>query len=274
MTVDKKLTLVFMFFYVATIIYLIMFLNIKSFQEFIINSRGGMADITEGTNYYWALLIAFLICLIGSASIGFPVPYPFVLFSLGNSVRLKYMNKGLILEQILVYGPFWLEIMGIAIAGGLGSVLGEYTSFYVGKRARKVADKGDMQTLENLKGFGKLVLDNPKLINLYVFIAAATPIPDDALIMSIAMSDPDFKFRKIILSGWLGKNITTTFYCILGILIEVGLIAIEIESNDISIVISEAIMLLVTLTFMFFIISFNWDKYVDNKRNKIKSQTN
>jgi len=273
MAVDRKLTIVFMVFYILTVLYLLLFILVKDFQEYIINLRIEMVIITEGRNYFWALLISFLICFIGSASIGFPVPFPFVLLSLGNSLRLKYVNQGLLLNQILISGMFWLELMGIAFAGGLGSILGEYTSFYIGKKARKVVEISKSQTLQNIEGFGKLILNNPKLIKFYVFLVAATPISDDWLFMSIAMGDPNFKFRKIILAGWLGKNITTTFYCLLGVFIEIGLLAINIEVNDISTVITEAIMLLVTLTIMFFILAFNWQKYFEDKRKNKLSKT-
>lgn len=274
MAINKGLTIVFMVFYLLTVAYLLFFIMVIEFQEYILRLRMDMVRITVGSNYFWALLISFIICFLGSASIGFPVPFPFVLFSLGNSLRLKYVNQGLMLEQILLSGIFWLELMGIVFAGGLGSILGEYTSFYLGKKARKVVETGQSQTLQNIEGFGKIVLNNPKLIKFYVFLVAATPISDDWLFMSIGMGDPNFKFRKIILSGWMGKNITTTFYCLLGVFIEIGLLAVNIEVNDVSNVITEAIMLLVTLTLMFFILAFNWQKYFEEKRKNIKDPAN
>ncbi|MHA1294290.1 MAG: hypothetical protein ACTSQJ_16700 [Promethearchaeota archaeon] len=263
MAISKKLTIVFVFFYLIILVYILLFFFVPSFQESIIKSRRNIGQITEGSNYYWALLIAFLICLIGSASIGFPIPFPFVLFTICNSIYSRY--------NYILTPLCWIEILGIIIIGGLGAFLGEYTSFMVGKGAKKIAEKSDSKTLENLKGFGRLVLDNPKRTNLYVFIGAATPIPDDALMIALAMledenGNPKYPFRKIIIPGWCGKNVTTFFYCLLPILIRFSFLLSGYEFNDFSDVITEAIMLLVTITIMFFIMGFDWNKYLENKK--------
>lgn len=254
-----------MFFYLAIVIYLLLFFLVNEVREGIISFRENLIFITHGNNYIWALLIAFIICLLGSASIGIPIPFPFVLFTLSNSVKIKYLNKGLMMEQILISSEFWLEIMGIAIIGGLGCIIGEYTSFFLGKETRKIAEKGDFQSLKNIKGFGRLFLNNPKKIKLYTFLMAATPFPDDLIMFSVSLYNPKFKFRSILLYGWMGKTVTTTFYCTLGILIDLGLEIFEIETNIVSNIVSEAIMLLVTITIMFFILGFDWNKYIENK---------
>ena len=99
MGIGRNLTIVFTFFYVAVVIYLLLFFLVPDFQNAIIKGRQDIANLTEGPNYIWALILAFVICLIGSASIGFPVPFPFVLFSLSNSIYLKFRNNGLIMEE-------------------------------------------------------------------------------------------------------------------------------------------------------------------------------
>jgi len=276
MAIDKKLTIVFMLFYLAVIAYLLLFLMVPEIQEMIMHSRRDIANLTEGSNYYWALLFTFIVCFIGSASIGFPVPFPFVLFSLSNSIYLRYTNRGLILSEILMSGPFWLEIMGIAIAGGLGAALGEITSFLLGRGAKILVEKTEKESkvLQNMEGFGKLIIENPNRMYLYVFIAAALPIPDDPLWIALGMSEKKFSMSKLILAGWAGKTITTTIYVLLPILIILGFTASGIEVNDESTVITEAIMLLVTLTIMFLILSFDWNKFLEDKRKKLKQIMN
>ncbi len=272
MAVDRKLTIVFMFFYLVVIIYLLLFLMVPEVQETIMQSRRDIANLTEGRNYIWALLISFIVCFIGSASIGFPVPFPFVLFSLSNSIYLRYTNNGLMLSEILMSGSFWLEIVGIAIAGGFGAALGEITSFLLGRGAKIFVEKTekDSKVLHNIEGFGRLILEHPNQMYLYVFIAAALPIPDDPLWIAIGMSEKKFNLFKLILAGWAGKTVTTMFYVLLPILIILGFTASGIEVNDVSTVITEALMLLVTLTIMFFILGFNWNKFLEDKRNKLK----
>ena len=269
MGIGKNLTIVFTFFYLAVVIYLVLFLLVPDIQSAIIKGRQEIANLTEGPNYLWALLISLVICFIGSASIGFPIPFPFVLFSLSNSIYLRYRNNGLRMEEILLTAPFWFEIMGIAIAAGLGCALGELTSYLMGRGARKFTESKDSRTLENVKGFGKLILDHPNRMYLYIFLAAALPIPDDPLWIALGMLEKkQFNFSKCLISGWLGKNVTTFFYVLLPILLLLGFSAFGINTDDIQSVVTESIMLLVTLTMMYIIFAFDWNKYLENKKQR------
>jgi len=268
MAISRKITVIFASFYLGVIIYLILFLTVPEIQQAIILSRHDITGLTDGSNYIIALLISFFICLIGNASIGFPIPYPFILFSYSNSIYLKYSIAGLTLSEVLVNGPFWLEILGIAVVGGLGSALGELVGFLIGIGAKKIAYRTHSKTLDNVQGFGKLVLDHPKTMHLYIFVAAALPIPDDPLWIALGMSDKKIFFSRCIIWAWAGKNITTLFYVIFPLLLLLGFSATGIELNDISSVITESIMLLITLAIMQFILQFNWDKYLDKGSEK------
>jgi len=211
--------------------------------------------------------------LLGNASVGFPVPYPFVLFSFSNSIYLRFATLGLSFGEIIINGQFWLEIIIIGILGGLGSAIGEFVSFYIGKgisTAAKRIGEAHSTTLENVKGFGKIVLEHPKTMYFYIFLAAALPIPDDPLWIALGMSNRKVNISSCLLWGWLGKNLTTIFYVVLPILLLIGFNFTGIEFNDVSSVITEAIMLLATLSMMFFILSFNWDRYFENRSNKRK----
>lgn len=266
MAVPKKLTIVFTFFYLVVIAYILLFLYVPQFQSIIITSRQNLTVITQGSNYFWALLISFGVCFLGSASIGFPIPFPFVLFSLSNSVFLKYYNSGLELTQILQTGPFWLEILGLALVGGLGSAFGESTGYIVGYGAKKIADERESELLNNVNGFGKLILENEKRTPLYIFLFALTPLPDDILFLPLGMIK--YPFWKCIIPGWLGKNFTTMFYCCWPIFVALGFMAQGIQSNDNSSIITEALLLLVTITIMFFIMAFDWTKYIEKRSQK------
>lgn len=170
MAVPKLLTIIFVGLYVGVITYLVLFFFVPSIREAIIESRNSFTSITEGSNYYWALLIVLVVCFLGSASIAFPIPFPFILFSFSNSIYLKYLNKGMTLTSVLEHGPFWIEILGLAIAGGLGCALGEVTGYIVGYGAKKFAEETESDLLKNIDGFGKVVLDHKKRIPVYVFI--------------------------------------------------------------------------------------------------------
>ena len=268
MAISNKLFALFMFFYFGVILYLILFLLVTDFQNAIIQSRHEITGITEGSNYIVILFISFFICLIGNASVGFPIPYPFILFSFSNSIYSSYSNLGLTLGEILLNGPYWIEILLIAVIGGIGSAIGELVGYLIGIGAKRVVKKKKSKTLENVQGFGKLILDHPKSMHFYIFIAAALPIPDDPLWIALGMSGKKINFTRCILWAWAGKNITTIFYVTFPILILLGFSATGIEVDEISSVITEALMLIITLAIMQFILSFNWEKFLTKSSEK------
>jgi hypothetical protein len=103
-----------------------------------------------------------------------------------------------------------------------------------------------------------------------VFLFALTPLPDDILFLPLGMMK--YSFWKCIIPGWLGKNFTTLFYCMWPILIALGFTASGINSDAFSSIITEAIMLLVTITVMFFIMGYDWNDYLENRKNKKNSK--
>ena len=268
MAVSNKLTIVFAFFYVGVIIYLILFLTVPAIQDAIILSRQNISGLTEGSNYFLALFIALFVCLIGNASVGFPIPYPFVIFSFSNSIFIRYSSLGLNLGEVLLNGPFWLEIVILAVIGGLGSALGELVGYLIGIGAKKVAKKSHSKTLNNVQGFGRIILDYPKSMHFVIFLAAALPIPDDPLWIALGMSNKKINFPICFIWAWLGKNVTTVFYVLIPIFISLGFGVTGIEVDDVSSIITESLMLILTLAVMQFILSFNWDKYLNMRREK------
>ncbi|MHA2282385.1 MAG: VTT domain-containing protein [Promethearchaeota archaeon] len=266
MAVPKKLSIIFASIYLIIIIYILLFLFVPSIQIAIIQSRENLTVITEGANYFWALLLSLGICFLGSASIGFPIPFPFVLFSLSNSIYLRYDNLGLSINQILQSGTFWAEILGIALIGGLGSALGELTGYAVGYGTKKIAEERKSDLLNNVDGFGKIILENEKRTPLYIFLFALTPLPDDILFLPLGMIK--YSFWKCIIPGWLGKNFTTLFYCCWPIFVALGFTSQGIQPNSKSNIITEAILLLVTITAMFFIMAFDWVKFLEKRKQK------
>ena len=273
MAISNRLLVLFTFFYLGVIVYLILFLTVPDIQNAILQLRQEISGLTEGSNYLLALFISFFICLIGNASVGFPIPYPFILFSFSNSIYVRYSSFGLTMGQILLNGPFWVEILIIAVIGGFGSAIGELVGYIIGVGAKKYIKRSQSKTLQNVQGFGKLVLDHPKSMHLYIFIAAALPIPDDPLWIALGTTDKKINLPICILWAWLGKNVTTVFYVIFPILISLGFEATGIEIDDISSVVTESFMLIITLAIMQFILSFNWERYLTKRREKRSTNT-
>ncbi|MHA2005956.1 MAG: VTT domain-containing protein [Promethearchaeota archaeon] len=266
MPISKKLTIVFIIFYLTVIVYILLFISVPDIQKAVIQSRQNLTVLTKGPNYFWALVISLFICFLGSASIGFPIPFPFILFSLSNSLISNYSNLGYEIDQILQLGSFWFEIVGLALVGGLGSALGEFTGYGVGYGTKKIVDEKKSDVLDNIDGFGRIILQNEKRAPIYIFLFALTPLPDDILFLPLGMLK--YPFWKCIIPAWLGKNFTILFYCLWPIFVKLGLTRQEIFNNDMSSIITEAVLLLVTITVMFFIMSFNWVKFIEKRRSR------
>ncbi|MBN1215847.1 MAG: VTT domain-containing protein [Candidatus Lokiarchaeota archaeon] len=271
----KRLSYIFIIIYILVVSYLLLFFTVQPFQDFVIDIRHNISSITEGANYIIAIVISLVICFLGSASIGFPVPFPFVLFSLSNSIFMRYSAMGLDLNEILMNFNYWAEVLGIAMVGGLGSALGEFTGYYVGYGAKKLGEKKDSEFLKNIDGFAKIVLKNKKATPFMIFLFALTPLPDDILFLPLGMMK--YPFWKCIIPGWLGKNFTTILYCLIPVFLQFGFdfLGFGGEQNDVRDVVTEIVLLLFTISIMFFIMGFNWNKFLkERKEKKIKKSKN
>lgn len=117
----------------------------------------------------------FLISLVGALSIVFPVPYTIIILGLGA-----------------ILDPFL-----IAIAGGLGSALGEVSGYILGYYGRAIISEERQRKIEFML----------KIFNHYgsaaVFLFALTPLPDDLLFIPLGIMR--YKFVKAFVPSLLGK---------------------------------------------------------------------
>ncbi|HVP41772.1 MAG TPA: VTT domain-containing protein [Candidatus Krumholzibacteriaceae bacterium] len=117
----------------------------------------------------------FLIAFIGAVSIFIPVPYTVVIFTLGGS-----------------FDPTL-----IALTAGLGSTLGEFSSYIVGAYGAKMISEPRRRKMEFMvKVFNKW---GP----LAVFVFALTPLPDDLLFIPLGMMR--YNIPKAFVSAFCGK---------------------------------------------------------------------
>ena len=117
----------------------------------------------------------FLLSLIGASSIIIPIPYTIIIF--------------LIAKQ---YNPILL-----AIAGGTGAALGEFTGYALGFYGQKIISQERRRKMEFMvKLFGRY---GP----LAIFIFALTPLPDDLLFIPLGILR--YKPIKAFIPAILGK---------------------------------------------------------------------
>ena len=112
---------------------------------------------------------------IGASSIIFPIPYTIVIFFIASR-----------------YDPILL-----AISGGIGAALGEFTGYLLGFYGRRILSQERRRKMEALvKLFGRY---GP----LAIFIFALTPLPDDLLFIPLGIMR--YKLLKAFIPALLGK---------------------------------------------------------------------
>ena len=121
----------------------------------------------------------FIISFIGSVSVIFPIPYTIVIFFLGS-----------VLDPVFV-----------AISGGLGAAIGEFSGYAIGYSGAKIISE------ERRKKMGYMV----KLFDKYgpasIFFFALTPLPDDLLFIPLGVMR--YPFLKAFIPALLGKTLMT-----------------------------------------------------------------
>jgi membrane protein DedA with SNARE-associated domain len=179
----------------------------------------------------------FVISFVGSVSVIFPIPYTIVIFFLGG-----------------VLDPFF-----VAISGGLGAALGEFSGYALGYYGRAVVNK------ERQKKMGYMV----KLFDKYgpaaIFIFALTPLPDDLLFIPLGVMR--YPFVKAFIPSLLGKTLMTFILAYSGQQSIDLILAVFGESGWLGTVITAALLIIIIVA----MVKIDWEKlfekHVANKEN-------
>lgn len=124
----------------------------------------------------YQFLGVFFISFIGSLSIFFPIPYTIIILALGSAG----------------WNPFLL-----AMAGGLGSAVGEFSGYALGYYGGKLISE---ERRRKMNFFVKIF---DKYGPVVVFLFSLTPLPDDLLFIPLGILK--YKFWKTFLPCLAGK---------------------------------------------------------------------
>jgi membrane protein DedA with SNARE-associated domain len=125
---------------------------------------------------------AFLISLIGNASIILPVAVVLLLAGIGGSVYPVY---GII-------GPIM-----VGLAGGAGAALGETTGYLAGYSGRGIVEK--VKVYERVAGWMR------RRGGITIFLMAVAPLVFD--VVGLAAGSLRYPYRKYLLFCWLGRSL-------------------------------------------------------------------
>ena len=146
-----------------------------------------------GVVYNWLLDIslllgyagAFLISAIGNATILIPFPYVGVAFILGG------LRDDMTL--IFAFDP-WI----IGAVAGFGAMLGEMTGYFIGYGGGQLIDESQTGS------FKRFVDSYPRATPFVIWFLAATPIPDDVLIVPLGAAR--YSWWKVAIPQLIGKS--------------------------------------------------------------------
>ena len=139
-----------------------------------------IAGLLDWENYLlqYSYVGVFAISIIGAMSIFVPIPYTFIILTLG----IEGMNPLL-----------------LTVAGGLGSGVGEFSGYILGYYGRSVISEKQQRKMDYMIR----IFDHYGPITIFLF--ALTPLPDDLLFIPLGILR--YKFIKAFIPCILGKTL-------------------------------------------------------------------
>ncbi len=127
---------------------------------------------------------SFIVSLLGNATVLVPFPYVGVPYILGG---LKDPNTS----------QYLFDPMIVGLAAGAGALIGEMTGYLAGYIG------GSLIRDDKRSSFLQLVEQHPRLTPIVLWFLAATPIPDDVLIVPLGASK--YPWWKVAIPQFIGK---------------------------------------------------------------------
>lgn len=188
-------------------------------------------DATSTLGYSGAFAVSFL----GNATILIPFPYIIIPFVLGADMGLN---------------P-WL----VGLVSGVGAAIGEMTGYFAGYYGRRLLKEED-----KINGFREYVQQRPSMTPFMIWFLAATPIPDDLLIVPLGVAR--YSWWKVLVPLLIGKTIFLTAIAWAG---RLGLVWVESvffggDPSSLSSISLEVIGFLLIVLALYMIVRVDWSK--------------
>lgn len=153
--------------------------DVKYMQHVLEIGGNWLLEWMEQFAHQFGYLGVFIISFIGSVSVVFPVPYTIVIYLLGA-----------------VLDPFF-----VAVSGGLGAALGEFSGYALGYYGRTVVSEERRRKMDYMVK----VFDRYGPVSIFLF--ALTPLPDDLLFIPLGVMR--YAFWKAFIPALFGKMLMT-----------------------------------------------------------------
>ncbi|RLI21991.1 hypothetical protein DRO47_03140 [Candidatus Bathyarchaeota archaeon] len=214
-----------------------LFLSLKRLMKRLEMS---LTEWLYGFALHFGYLGVFFISLIGALSILFPIPYTLVIYLLGG-----------FLNPILV-----------AVAGGVGSALGEISGYALGYYGRKLVSEERKRKMDYVtkifRRYGSIV----------IFVFALTPLPDDLLFIPLGILK--YPLLKIFIPALAGKFIMNLILAYSG-KFSIGLVReLMGEEGWIGVLITGVLLILIIVI----ILRIDWEKVLEERFLRTESIKN
>ncbi|MFX0107075.1 MAG: VTT domain-containing protein [Candidatus Hodarchaeota archaeon] len=202
-------------------------------------------DVSLAMGYLGAIVVSFL----GNATVLFPFPYvgvPFILGGLADEVTSNF-----------IFDPWTIGVLA-----GVGATLGEMTGYFIGYFG------GTLIAEEHTNSFRSYALKHPRMTPVMLWFLAATPIPDDVLIVPLGAAK--YSWWKVFLPQLIGKIMFLTGIAWSG---RLGLTIINdlLGSLDPTSIVSRTVEFfaaVLLIAALYLLIRIDWNK----KRNETKEE--
>jgi len=187
-----------------------------------------------------AYFASFLLSIVGNTTIFIPFPYAAVVFIMTSQVGLDPLLLG--------------------IVSGIGAAIGETTSYALGYGGGKYLEKrGYAEKFGSLHAF---LLEHRKLVPLAIYFFAATPLPDDVLMVPLGMLR--YGLMRTLIPCCLGKMTMLLFIGYFGSFVS-GLGGYLGEDPVFGIIFDAATIFFV-VSMVYIIVEFDWAELLKPKK--------
>jgi membrane protein YqaA with SNARE-associated domain len=206
--------------------------------------------------YNWLLDISllfgyigdFLISFLGNATILVPFPYMGVTFILGGLA-----DQGT--------GEFLFDPWLVGLVSGLGATIGEMTGYLIGYSGGQLIDE------DQRNSFREYVNEHPRATPVVLWFLAATPIPDDILIVPLGAAK--YPWWKVVIPQFIGKTMFMTFVAWSG-RFGLDIVGSLIGNTDASSLVSrgiEIVSVLLIVLAIYVLVRIDWTKLISGRMN-------
>lgn len=165
-------------------------------------------DRTQALSGLDTIIDDFFDLMAGLGFVGF-----FVIAVIGNATLLAHIPYTVPLLSLALSGASLSTMVLMGIASGLGASFGEILSYGITQKI--VGENSALEKSSLFQWVKRTVVSRPRTIGLMLFIWAVFPLPDDTVIIPLAMARYDIK--RILFPLFTGKLIhnlitVTVFY--------------------------------------------------------------